>query len=83
MLVMSDDEILRIANEIVAPHNLRAELFDENTQSVGGGGDHRTVSGVICLVGDQPDDDTLATLSAQISNRTPINRVTRQLAVRQ
>lgn len=79
---MEHSEILRIANEIVAPHGLRAEFLGdpENVKSVGVGGDFRTYTPVIVLVGPQhPGGEILAQVATEISNRTFVNRVTFQL----
>lgn len=79
---MSDKEILRIANEIANPHGLKAE-FLEDAFSVGVGGDERSYTRATCLVGEMPEDSVLRTISSAITNRTPVNRVTIELARRQ
>lgn len=79
---MENSEILRITNEIVGPHGLRAEFLGnpDEVRSVGVGGDFRTYTPILALIGLRPpDDETLARVSTEISNRTPVNRVTFQL----
>ncbi len=74
-------EILRVAKEIAAPHGLAAELFP-GIQSVGVGGDERTYSPVVNLVGPFPGLETLDLISREISGRTPVNRVTFQITAK-
>ena len=76
---MSDEEALKIAQEIAARFSLKAELMP-GIHSVGVGGDSRTYTGVICLIGAWPGHEILAQVSREISNRTPINRVIYELA---
>ena len=76
---MQKEEILARANEITAPYELRAEIF-EDIMSVGVGGDERTYTQVINLIGSFPGYKILAKISSEISNVLPINRVTFQLA---
>lgn len=76
---MSEEKILKIANEIVGPHGLRAEFLGD-ALSVGVGGDFRTYTRIIVLVGPHPGDEVLASLSTKISNNTNVNRVTFELA---
>lgn len=78
---MENSEILRIANEIVGPHGLRAEFpgDPETVKSVGVGGDFRTYTPVLVLIGPHPGNEILGQVSTEISNRTPVNRVTFQL----
>ena len=76
---MTDEEILEVANRIVARYGLVAEFLGD-AKSVGVGGDQRTVTRVICLIGVYPGYDVLSLLSTEISNRTPINRVTFEIA---
>ena len=78
---MTDEEILEKANAIVASHDLMAEFLGD-AHSVGVGGDNRTYTRVICLVGPFPGWDVLAQLSTEISNTLPINRVTYEMARR-
>lgn len=79
---MENSEILRIANEIVGPHGLRAEFLGnpDEVRSVGVGGDFRTYTPILVLIGLRPpNDEMLAQVSTEISNRTTVNRVTFQL----
>lgn len=76
---MSEDEIACRANAIVAPYNLKAEILS-GIQSVGVGGDERTVTAVINLIGPNPGNHVLANLSSKISNNLPVNRVTYELS---
>jgi GMP synthase PP-ATPase subunit len=76
---VENEEILRIANEIAGKHGLKAE-FLEGIQSVGVGGDERSYTPVICLVGPFPGHEILAKISSEISNHIPVNRVTFELA---
>lgn len=78
---MSEDEILRIANEVAAPHGLAAEIFSD-IHSVGVRGDDRSYSPVVNLIGPFPGHNALAEISSAITSRTPVNRVTFQLAAR-
>ncbi len=78
---MSDAEALKAANKVVAPHGLRAEFLGDS-RTVGVGGDKRTYSRTIVLVGPFPGWEALASLSTKISNETGINRVTFELAVK-
>lgn len=70
------DEILRKANEIASPFGLRAEFLADDLFSVGVGGDERSYTQVINLIGYHPGDEILAKISRDISNTLPINRVT-------
>lgn len=79
---MEKEEILARANEIVVPYELRAEIFEDPIRSVGVGGDERTYTPVINLIGSFPGYEILAKISSEISNTLPINRVTFQLASR-
>lgn len=76
---MTNREVLEMANNIVAPHGLRAE-FLEGVCSVGVGGDCRTYTGVLVLIGEYPSSDILGSLATQIGNITHINRITIELA---
>lgn len=76
---MTDEEILRVANEIVSPHGLQAELLETEAgpiRSVGVQGDNRTYQPVVLLVGRHPGNDVLRDLSTRITNETPASRVT-------
>jgi len=74
---MQEHEILKLANEIANPHGLTAGfLAGEDALSVGVGGDHRTCTRIIVLVGPFPGHEILANISTKISNVTNINRVT-------
>ncbi len=75
---MKEKEILRKANEIVAPYGLRAEIFPD-LLSVGVQGDNRTYTPIINLIGPHPGNEVLSKLSTEISNTLPINRVTIQI----
>jgi len=78
---MTDSEVLKVVGEIVNPHSLRAEfLGGEDVKSVGVGGDSRSYTRVIVLIGPHPGDEILASVATEISNRTGINRVTFELA---
>ncbi len=77
---MNQEEILVRANAIVAPYNLRAEIFGDPIGSVGVGGDERTYTPVINIIGFFPGYEILARISSEISNTLPINRVTFQVA---
>ena len=79
---MERKEILKRANKIVAPYGLRAEILGD-IHSVGVGGDTRSYTPVINLIGPHPGNEVLAQLSNKIGNELPINRVTFQLAVKQ
>lgn len=78
---MSEEEILRISNEIATPYDLRAEIFPD-IFSVGVQGDERTYSPVVNLIGPFPGHDVLDHISYEISSRTPVNRVTIEIAKR-
>lgn len=78
VLEMTKTEILVRANEIVSPHGLRAEIF-EGINSVGVGGDNRTYTPVINLVGVYSDWEILGALAREIANTLPINRVTYEI----
>lgn len=78
---MEDSDILRVANEIAAPHGLRAELLP-GVKRVGVAGDCRTYKPVVFLTGRFPGHDVLASVSTEISNRTEGCGVTFELAAR-
>lgn len=78
---MSEEEILRIANEIAIPYGLKAEIFPD-IFSVGVQGDGRTYTPVIVLVGLFPGHDVWDYISREISSRTSVNRVTVEIARR-
>ena len=73
-----EEQALAVANQLATPHGLRAEFLGD-AKSVGIGGDCRTYTRVMVLIGKWPGDEVLAQISTAISNRTPINRVTYQL----
>ena len=75
-------EILQQINGIVAQYGLRAEYL-EGIQTVGVQGDDRSYTPTVVLVGPFPGHEVLATLSSKISNDTPVNRVTFELARRE
>jgi hypothetical protein len=74
------DEILRQINDIVRPYWLSAEYSEAH--SVGVQGDARTYTPVIVLVGPYPGHLILRKLSNKITNNTPVNRVTFELAAK-
>lgn len=76
---MSETEILEAANKIVGLYGLKAEFLG-NVYSVGVGGDNRTYTRTLVLMGPNPGDEILASLSTKISNTLGINRVTFELA---
>ncbi len=78
---MTEEEILKRANEICAPHNIKAEILG-GIKSVGVQGDGRTYTPVICLILDEKfsDWEIFAKLSNQISSELPINRITLEMA---
>lgn len=78
---MEDSDILRVANEIAAPHGLRAELLP-GVKRVGVAGDSPTYKPVVALVGSFPGHDVLASVSTKISNRTEGCTVSFELATR-
>ena len=78
---MTEQESLAIANETVQLHGLTAEFIGE-VRSVGVGGDLRTYTRIIVLIGPYPGEQVLSLLSSQIGNRTGINRITFELARR-
>lgn len=78
---MEDSDILRVANQIAAPHGLRAEV-PPGVKSVGVAGDSRTYKSVVVLTGRFPGHDVLASVSTEISNRTEGCRVTFEFAAR-
>lgn len=75
------EEVLAQISRIVASHGLSAEYLPD-IFSVGVQGDDRTYSRVVVLVGPFPGWDALAELSSRISNETPVNKVTFELARR-
>ena len=75
---MDESEILERANKMASPHGLKAEILGEDLFSVGVGGDQRSYTPIICLVGPFPGWDVIEKVSTQISNELPINRVTYQ-----
>lgn len=75
------EQILDRVKAIVAPHGLNAE-FLEGILSVGVQGDDRTYTPVVVLNGPHPGWEILERLSSQISNETPVNRVTFEVATR-
>jgi len=79
---MSRDEILAEANRIVEPFGLTAEFLGD-AHSVGVGGDARTYTPVIVLVGPFPGYDVLEKIGSRIWNELNINRVTFETARRE
>lgn len=75
---MSEAESLAIANEIVKHYGLTAEFLG-NSYSVGVGGDFRTYTRILVLIGPNPGNEVLASLSTAIGNRAGVNRITFQL----
>ncbi len=74
-------ELTAKVNEIVAPYGLTAEI-PLGINSVGVGGDERTYTPIVILIGEFPGYDVLDQLKSEICNTLPINRVTFQLAVK-
>ncbi len=72
---LTDEEMLIIANEIANPHGLKAEFLPD-IRRVGVGGDNRTYTPVVVLVGPPPLHEVLSEISTEISNRTGIMGVT-------
>ena len=72
-------EILEQINVLAAPYGLRAEYLG-NFSTVGVQGDDRSYTPTVVLIGPHPGDEDLAALSRAISNNTPVNRVTFELA---
>lgn len=81
---MNEEEALRIAREIAAQHNLAVEFLsdDEKVRTVGVQGDNRTYARPVALTGEFPGWEVIAKVSSEISSRTPINRVTWEVARR-
>ncbi|OGZ63594.1 MAG: hypothetical protein A3A98_02885 [Candidatus Staskawiczbacteria bacterium RIFCSPLOWO2_01_FULL_40_39] len=77
--VMSEVELLEMANKIIEPYGLRAEFLGD-VHSVGVGGDCRTYTRVMVLIGSYPGNEILASLSTKLGNTTGINRITFELA---
>jgi GMP synthase PP-ATPase subunit len=71
---MSDEEILKKANEISVRHGLTAELLD-GIRSVGVRGDERAYLPVIVLVGEFPGWDVIERVSSEITNTIDVGRV--------
>src|SRR4051812_15209104 len=71
---MSDEETLKIANEIAGRHGLKAE-FPPGIRSVGVGGDARNYTLVIILTGQPVSHEVLAEASTEISNLAGVMRV--------
>lgn len=76
---MSEEEIIRIANEIAGPFGLKAEIFPD-IYSVGVQGDEKTYLPVMNLIGPFPGNKALEKISNEITSRLPVNRVTIQIA---
>ena len=72
---MNNEDLLRRANEIVAPYGLQAELLPD-IFSVGVQGDNRSYLPVIVLKGPFPGWDVIQKVSTEIPNTLPVNRVT-------
>lgn len=79
---MTDEEMLRIANEIANPHGFTAE-FLPGIRRVGVGGDSRRYGPVVVLVGPFISHEVLALISTEIMNQTEIGGVTIETASRQ
>ena len=75
VLFFRTDRILEEVAKLVTPFGLHAEILDD-VFTVGGGGDNRSYTPVVVLVGPNPGWEVLKELSGQISNTLPINRVT-------
>ncbi len=78
---MVKEEIIRRVNEIVAPYGLHAEIF-EGIKSVGVGGDARSYTPVVNIIGPFPGYDVLSKISSEITNVVSVNRVTFQIGKR-
>ena len=76
---MSNDELLKRANEIAAKHGLKAEFLGD-AHSVGVRGDDRAYLPVIVLVGPFPGWIVLEQVSSEITNTLEIGRVTYEFA---
>ena len=75
---MTELESLALANKIVSQYGMTAE-FLENAYSVGVGGDCRTYTRAIVLIGPHPGNEILGSLATNIGNLTGINRITIEL----
>ena len=74
------DQILEEINKLTKPYGLRAEYLDASSVVVQG--DARTYTPAIVLIGPHPGDSKLEEISSMITNQTPVNRVTLELAIR-
>ena len=75
---MTKEQILLKAEEIAARENLKVEFLGD-VHSVGVGGDDRTYTPVLVLVGPFPGWDILEEISTEITNTVHVNRVTYEL----
>lgn len=75
-----EQELLRKANELVAPYRLKAEFLGDDVHSVGVQGDQRTYTRVINLIGEYPGADVLRKVSSEISGILRINRTTIEIS---
>ena len=77
--VYCKEAIIEEVDKIVAPYGLHAEILGDRC-SVGVGGDERSYTLTVNLIGVFPGNEVLARLSSEISSTLPINRVTFQLS---
>ncbi|MEK7150646.1 MAG: hypothetical protein AAB783_00400 [Patescibacteria group bacterium] len=78
-MLIGEPEILARANEIAQRYGLSVEI-PEGIQSVGVGGDERTYTPIVFLIGPFPGWEVIEKISSEISSTLPINRVTYQIA---
>ena len=72
------EKVLKSARKIAAEYGLDVEFLGD-AMSVGVGGDDRTYTPVLVLIGPHPGDEQLSQLSTKLTNELPVNRVTFEL----
>jgi hypothetical protein len=78
---LKNEELLEKIDKIVKHYGLRAEIL-AGIYSVGVGGDERSYTPVINLIGPFPGHDILEKISNEITNTFKINRITFQIGER-
>lgn len=70
-----EEEAVRIANTVVSPYGLKAEMMPKEHMARGAQGDEPTYTRMILLTGPNINQEVLMELSTRITNLVPVNKV--------
>ncbi len=70
-----EEEVVRIANTVVGPYGLKAEMMPKEHMARGAQGDEPTYTRMILLTGPKINQRLFMELSTRITNLVPVNKV--------